>query len=169
MYETIGGTLHDATTEEMNPTILVRAWTHVWCARYQSVCCSGKDGEVAFWEPLVPQFTSPRHDSKGLRSNHVGSYVGGGGPAANSPILCMHSCCVKHGLPAGKEGILRNTCGERKAEGLRPYRPSFYLGINRTSTSDVSLCWLTPHDILRRKQSQNGLIASAKHHAPSGI
>ena len=55
----------------MQPNLLMRAWmmAHLYGAEYQAVVChAGSGGEVAFRESLCPQYTSDRHDAKGLRT-----------------------------------------------------------------------------------------------------
>ena len=52
----------------------MRAWmmAHVYGAKYQAaVCMCGSGGEAAFRESLRPQYTSPRHDAKGLRTYYI--------------------------------------------------------------------------------------------------
>ena len=54
----------------MDPPLLVRAWmmAHLYGAKVQAVVCyAGSSGEVAFRESLRAQYTSHRHDAKGLR------------------------------------------------------------------------------------------------------
>ena len=58
----------------MQPNLLMRAWmmAHLYGAEYQAVVChAGSSGEVAFRESLCPQYTSDRHDAKGLRTYHI--------------------------------------------------------------------------------------------------
>ena len=62
------------------PCLLMRAWmmAHVHGATYQAVVClSGSSGEAAFRESLQPQYTSPRHDAKELRTYHITGTCGG--------------------------------------------------------------------------------------------
>ena len=65
----------------MEPNLLMRAWmmAHLHGAKYQAVVClCGSNGEAAFRESLSPQYTSERHDAKGLRTFYVyGTYDGG--------------------------------------------------------------------------------------------
>ena len=58
----------------MKPNLLMRSWmmAHVYGAEYQAaVCHVGSDGDVAFRESLCPQYTSKRHDAKGIRTYHI--------------------------------------------------------------------------------------------------
>ena len=58
----------------MQPNLLMRArmMAHLYGAEYQAVVChAGSSGEVAFRESLCPQYTSHRHDAKGLRTYHI--------------------------------------------------------------------------------------------------
>ena len=60
----------------MKPNLLMRAWmmAHLYGAEYQAVVClCGFSGEVAFRESLCPQYTSDRHDVKGLRTYYITS------------------------------------------------------------------------------------------------
>ena len=64
----------------MQPNLLMRAWmmAHLYGAEFQAVVCSGgSSGEVAFRESLCPQYTSDRHDAKGLRTYHITGTHGG--------------------------------------------------------------------------------------------
>ena len=75
----------------MRPNLLMRAWmmAHVYGAEYQAVvCCAGSSGEVAFRESLCPQYTSDRHDAKGLRTYHITGTCGG---KSISRIACGHA------------------------------------------------------------------------------
>ena len=63
----------------MKPSLLMRAWmiAHLYGAEYQAVVClCGGSGEVAFRESLCPQYTSDRHDAKGLRTYFTGTCGG---------------------------------------------------------------------------------------------
>ena len=67
--------------DDMEPPLLVRAWmmAHLWGARYQAiVCCGGSSGEAAFRESLRAQYTSTRHDAKGLRTYYITGTCGDG-------------------------------------------------------------------------------------------
>ena len=67
--------------DDMEPPLLVRAWimAHLWGAKYQAmVCRGGSSGEAAFRESLRAQYTSTRHDAKGLRTYHITGTCGGG-------------------------------------------------------------------------------------------
>ena len=69
-----------ATRFTMQPNLLMRSWmmAYVYGAEYQAVVChAGSDGEVAFRESLCPQYTSDRHDAKGLRTYHITGTCGG--------------------------------------------------------------------------------------------
>ena len=64
----------------MKPNLLMRAWmmAHVYGAEYQAVVCyAGSDGDVAFRESLCPQYTTERHDAKGIRTYHITGTCGG--------------------------------------------------------------------------------------------
>ena len=64
----------------MDPPLLVRAWmmAHLYGAKYQAVVCyAGSNGEVAFRESLRAQYTSHRHDAKGLCSYYITGTCGG--------------------------------------------------------------------------------------------
>ena len=64
----------------LEPPLLVRAWmmAHVYGAKYHAVVCSaGSSGEAAFREALRPQYTTHRHDSKGLRTYYITGTCGG--------------------------------------------------------------------------------------------
>ena len=72
----------------MQPNLLMRAWmmAHLYGAEYQAVVChAGSSGEVAFRESLCPQYTSDRHDAKGLRTYHI---TGTCGDKSISRIAC---------------------------------------------------------------------------------
>ena len=72
----------------MKPNLLMRAWmmAHVYVAEYQAVVClCGSSGEVAFREALCPQYTSDRHDAKGLRTYHITGTCGTRSSAALLP------------------------------------------------------------------------------------
>ena len=61
------------------PNLLMRAWmmAHLYGAEYQAVVClAGSSGEVAFRESLCPQYTSDRHDAKGLRTYYINGTCG---------------------------------------------------------------------------------------------
>ena len=65
---------------KMEPNLLMRAWmmAHVYGAKYQAaVCMCGSGGEAAFRESLRPQYTSSRHDVKGLRTYYITGSCGG--------------------------------------------------------------------------------------------
>ena len=58
----------------MKPNLLMSAWAvaHLPASFYQAVVClCGSSGEAAFRESLQPQYTSRRHDSKGLRTYYI--------------------------------------------------------------------------------------------------
>ena len=62
------------TRFKMKPNLLMRAWmmAHLYGAEHHAVVClCGSCGHVAFRESLCPQFTSDRHDAKGLRTYHI--------------------------------------------------------------------------------------------------
>ena len=64
----------------MLPNLLMRSWmmAHLYGAEYQAVVCyAGSSCEVAFRESLCPQYTSDRHDAKGLRTYHITGTCGG--------------------------------------------------------------------------------------------
>ena len=72
----------------MKPNLLMHVWmmVHVYGAEYQAVVCyAGSSGEVAFRESLCPQYTSDRHDAKGLRTYHI---TGTCGDTSISRIAC---------------------------------------------------------------------------------
>ena len=59
---------------------------HLYGAEYQAVVChAGSSSEVAFRESLCPQYTSDRHDAKGLRTYHI---TGTCGDTSISRIAC---------------------------------------------------------------------------------
>ena len=63
----------------MQPNLLMRAWmvALLYGAEYQAeVCHAGSSGEVAFLESLCPQYTTDRHDTKGLQTYHITGTVG---------------------------------------------------------------------------------------------
>ena len=71
---------------DSKPPLLVRAWmmAHLYGAKYQAiVCCGGSSGEAAFRESLRAQYTSQRHDAKGLHTYYI---TGTCGDAAISRI-----------------------------------------------------------------------------------
>ena len=64
----------------MQPNLLMRAWmmAHLYGAKLQALVCSGgSDGEAAFRESLEPQYTSLRHDAKGLHTYYITGTSGG--------------------------------------------------------------------------------------------
>ena len=74
----------------MKPNLFMRAWmmAHLYGAEYQAlVCYAGSSGEVAFRESLCPQYTSDRHDAKGLRTYYITGTCGG---TSISRIACGH-------------------------------------------------------------------------------
>ena len=77
------------TRFKMNPNLLMRAWmmAHLYGAEYQAVVClCGSSGDVAIRESLCPQYTSDRHDAKGLRTYHI---TGTSGGRRISRIVCV--------------------------------------------------------------------------------
>ena len=75
-YPFVISPMHDG----MNPCLLMQAWmvAHLYGARYQATVCSGGSmGVAAFRESLRPQYTSPRHDARGLRTFYITGTSGG--------------------------------------------------------------------------------------------
>ena len=90
------------TKLKMKPNLLMRAWmmAHLYGAEYQAVVCyAGSSGEVAFRESLCPQYTSDRHDAKGLRTYHITGTCGG---TSISRIACGHIGHAVPGVPDNK-------------------------------------------------------------------
>ena len=89
----------------MDPPLLVRAWmaAHLYGAKYQAVvCCAGTAGEAAFRESLQPQYTSSRHDAKGLRTYYIT------GTCGDACISRITSGCIEK-VVAGVDGPLHIT------------------------------------------------------------
>ena len=97
---------------ELNPNLLMRAWmmAHLYGAKLQALVCSGgSEGEAAFRESLEPQYTSARHDAKGLHTYYI---TGTSGGVAISRISSGHIGRQVAGTSSGLLCIvvLSNTC-----------------------------------------------------------
>ena len=76
---------------------------HLYGAKYQAaVCCAGTAGEAAFRESLQPQYTSSRHDAKGLRTYYIT------GTCGDACISRITSGCIGKEV-AGVDGPLHIT------------------------------------------------------------
>ena len=85
----------------MEPNLLMQVWmmAHLYGAKYQAVVCyAGSSGEVAFRESLCPQYTSDRHDAKGLRTYHITGTCDG---TSIRRIACGHIGCNIGGANTG--------------------------------------------------------------------
>ena len=90
----------------MKPNLLMRSWmmAHLYGAEYQAmVCYAGSDGEVAFRESLCPQYTSMRHDAKGLRTYYIT------GTCGNTIISRIAFGKITNEVPGADAGPLSTT------------------------------------------------------------
>ena len=111
----------------------MRAWmmAHLYGAEYQAaVCCAGSSGEVAFRESLRPQFTSIRHDVKGLRTFHITGSCGG------ALISRIASGDIGRDVPGGDNQltivVTSNACSWKRGDlGGNPHLVNLVLAVER--------------------------------------